>query len=204
MSRKVKAKYAVLVILPYLILYFLIQSVITSGHNLSTSLDLAIPFIPEFIWIYHTIIPVFLLTTIILIEKKEVFFSAMAAIGLVSLVMLVFYIFFPAPYPRQAFIDASLSDTLVKFTRMIDGAGNTFPSGHVTFAWLLAFSAGLSAYAKRCKWIQPAYFMWAFLISISTLVLKQHFIVDVAFGLILALTAYHLAKRYVFEYMLAN
>ena len=104
--------------------------------------------------------------------------------------MLLFYAFFPAFYPRDIHTEASVSGFLVDITRAIDGSNNTFPSGHVTFAWLLVFFVGLSNFAKKHKWIQPAYILWAFLLSISTLVLKQHFIIDVFSGVTLAVICY--------------
>ena len=204
MSHKAKAKIVFLALLPYFIFYFLLQSIVVFNHtyNLTTEMDKAIPFVPEFIWIYHTIIPVFLLTTIFIIEKKSVFFVALSSSILAYSLMLIFYALLPAFYPRDSYVAASLSGALVELTRMIDGANNTFPSGHVTFAWLLVFFIRISNFAKKCNWIQPLYIVWACMISISTLVLKQHFIVDVFSGMSLAVLCYFLAKRFVFERML--
>ena len=206
MTIKAKAKYVFLTILPYIILYFLLQSalVMNTNHNLTTDLDNLIPFVPEFIWIYHSMIPIFILTTVILIEKKPVFFTAIASIIFASVIMLLFYTFFPAFYPRDGHTEASLSGFLVEVTRSIDGSSNTFPSGHVTFAWLLVFFIGLSNFAQKYKWIQVIYILWALLISISTLVLKQHFIVDVFSGMALATLCYFLGKHLVFERMLVT
>jgi len=206
MTIKAKAKYVFLTILPYIILYFLLQSalVMNTNHNLTTDLDKLIPFVPEFIWIYHTMIPIFILTTVILIEKRPVFFTAIISIIFASVIMLLFYTFFPAFYPRDGYTEASLSGFLVEITRSIDGSSNTFPSGHVTFAWLLVFFIGLSNFAQKYKWVQIAYILWALLISISTLVLKQHFIVDVFSGMTLATLCYFLGKHLVFERMLVT
>jgi len=206
MTIKAKAKYVFLTILPYIILYFLLQSALAmnTNHNLTTDLDKLIPFVPEFIWIYHSMIPIFILTTVILIEKKPVFFTAIASIIFASIIMLLFYTFFPAFYPRDVHTEASISGFLVEVTRSIDGSNNTFPSGHVTFAWLLVFFIGLSSFAQKYKWIQFVYIIWALLISVSTLVLKQHFVVDVFSGATLAILCYFLGKRFVFERMLVT
>ena len=206
MTVKAKAKYVFLTILPYIIIYFILQSalIINTNYNLLTDLDKLIPFVPEFIWIYHSIIPVFLFTTVVLIEKRPVFFTAIASIIFASVTMLLFYAFFPAFYPRDGHTEASISGFLVEVTRNIDGSNNTFPSGHVTFAWLLVFFIGLSNFAQKHKWIQPTYLLWAFLISISTLVLKQHFIIDVFSGVILATLCYLLGKHLVYERVLAT
>tara|TARA_R110000824_G_scaffold1643_8_gene8179 strand:+ start:2998 stop:3426 length:429 start_codon:yes stop_codon:yes gene_type:complete len=141
---------------------------------------------------------------VVLIEKRPVFFTAIASIIFASVTMLLFYAFFPAFYPRDGHTEASISGFLVEVTRNIDGSNNTFPSGHVTFAWLLVFFIGLSNFAQKHKWIQPTYLLWAFLISISTLVLKQHFIIDVFSGVILATLCYLLGKHLVYERVLAT
>ena len=206
MSHKAKAKFVFLALLPYFIFYFLLQTFVVFSHsyNLATQFDISIPFIPEFVWIYHTIIPVFLLTTIFIIEKKSVFFVALFSSVSAYSLMLVFYTFLPAFYPRDGHMAASLSGALVELTRMIDGANNTFPSGHVTFAWLLVAFIGITNVAKKYSWIQPLYIIWACLISVSTLVLKQHFIVDVISGVTLAALCYFLAKRFVSQRMLVT
>jgi membrane-associated phospholipid phosphatase len=200
-TRKAKTKYIILLFLPYFIIYFLLQSAITSGYNLLTDVDKIIPFVPEFVWIYHTLTPVFFITTVLMIEKKNVFFSALFSVFVASVIMIMFYTFFPVFYPRDGYTEASLSGLMVEFTRTIDGANNTFPSAHVTFSWILAFFAGMSVYAKKNKWIKPVYLLWAILISISTVVLKQHFIIDVFSGIALAMACFVLAKNVVYERM---
>ena len=165
-------------------------------------MDELIPFNPHFIWIYHTIIPVIALTLVYLIKRKDLFLSSIVAFLLATAVLFFFYIFFPSFYPRDAFVDNStISGVLVEATRRIDGAQNTFPSSHVTFSWLITFFISISACAKKNKWIYKGYFIWAILISLSTLTLKQHFIVDVVSGIILALLCYLLSKKIVFERM---
>ena len=110
--------------------------------------------------------------------------------------MCLFYVFFPSFYPRESFVDVStISGWLIEITRSIDGPHNTFPSGHVTFAWLLVFFVSLSQYTRKYSWIKVLYFSWATLISISTLTLKQHFVVDVLSGLALASLSYYLGRK---------
>lgn len=197
MSVKVKARYILLAFLPYLTFYFLIQSFVTvSQYNLLTDIDEKIPFIPQFIWIYHTIIPVIALTAILLFQKREIFLGLVFSIIFAGIFMCLSYITFPSFYPREMLVDSStLTGWLIELTRSIDGPHNTFPSGHVTFAWLLVFFVGLSQYTRKHLWIQGIYFFWAVLLTISTLTLKQHFIVDVFSGIVLATATYFLARK---------
>ena len=182
---------------PYLILYFLIQSLITAHqYNLLTDIDTWIPFVPQFIWVYHTIIPVTVLTCLVLFKRRDVFLSLIYSNLVAGVVLCFFYIFLPAFYPREAFVDTNtMSGMLVEFTRTIDGAHNTFPSGHVTFAWILALFVNLSQKGKSCKWLCTSYFCWAILLSISTVTLKQHYFIDVISGVALAGIIFYIFKK---------
>ena len=197
MSVRAKARYIFLTLLFYFIAYFSIQSFITvNEYNLLTDIDKLIPFVPQFVWVYHTIIPILLFTAIVLIQRKDVFLSMITALIVAGLTMSVFYVVFPSFYPREPIGDYSLSAALVEMTRMVDGPNNTFPSGHVTFSWILVFFVSLSEQARKFRW---AYLLWAILITASTLVLKQHFIVDAICGILLASVCYYFAKNTVFE-----
>ena len=197
MPLQVKARYLFLAFLPYLIFYFLIQSFIgASQYDLLTGIDERIPFVPPFIWVYHTMIPVVILTAIFLFQKRDIFLGLIFSLIFASIVMCLFYIFFPSFYPRELFVEVStVSGWLIEVTRSIDGPHNTFPSGHVTFAWLLVFFVNLSQYTRKYSWIKILYFCWAVLVSISTLTLKQHFIVDVISGMALATLSYYLCRK---------
>lgn len=201
MSNRAKTKYLILFIVFNITSYFGIQLLLTvNKYNFLISFDHIIPFIPEFVWIYHTLLPVILITMFSFVTKKKVFLSAFTAYMIASVILSTFYILFPSFYPRENFTDpSSISGFLVELTRTIDGANNTFPSGHVTFAWILAFFINLTQRAKKHTWIRMAYYTWAILISFSTLTLKQHFIVDVLSGVLLAGICYFLSKNIIFK-----
>ena len=208
MSVQAKTKVVFLfTLLPYMIIYFAIQSCISAGndYNLLTELDKIIPFNSHFVWIYHTFIPVIVTTLIFMIKKKELFLSAIGSLLMATVVLSLFYIFFPSFYPRDGFVDNStISGFLVELTRKIDGAQNTFPSTHVTFSWLMVFFIGLASCAKKNKWIYFAYFIWAALVSISTLTIKQHYVIDVLSGVLLAYFCYRISKTIVFDRLVAS
>lgn len=191
-----KIKYVLFFVLLNLITYFSIQALITTNEfDFTTTLDKQIPFVPEFIWAYHTLIPVIGISMVMLLKRRDVFLTTFFAFLLATLVLSLFYIFLPSFYPRTAIVDVNLSTWLVSLTRIIDGPHNTFPSGHVTFSWLIVFAVYGSTYAKKCTWAKTAYTLWAILISISTLTLKQHYIIDVASGFLLAAICYFSIKK---------
>tara|TARA_R110000824_G_scaffold150209_8_gene320772 strand:+ start:3206 stop:3832 length:627 start_codon:yes stop_codon:yes gene_type:complete len=195
-----KAKYLIFFMIFNFFTYFGLQYLITHNeYSFLTSMDAQIPMVPSFIWIYHTLIPVICVSMYSLIVKREVFMTAFTAFLVATIVLSLCYIFFPSFYPRPPLQPETISESLLVLTRSVDGAHNTFPSGHVTFAWLLFFSMGLSTQAHKSRWTRHVYFFWAALISISTLVLKQHYILDVFAGIILAAASFYLAKYFIFQ-----
>ena len=117
MSNGTKAKYLTLFIIFNFVTYFGIQLLFTvSEYNFLITLDNSIPFIPEFIWVYHTLIPVILITMFSFVSKKEVFLSAFTAFMIASVTLSIFYVLFPSFYPRESFVDpSSISGWLVEW-----------------------------------------------------------------------------------------
>lgn len=198
MSAKVKAKYLLLFGIINFIFYFTIAALITTNeYNFLTPLDLKIPFIPEFIWVYHSFIPIIALSLIGLVKSKRIFLSAIGAFFTAMVILSLFYVFLPSYYPRDLWPTTTdtLSDWLLNLTRAIDAPNNTLPSGHNTFCWMIAFFMIPTTCAKKYNWMLPIYFIWAALITTSTLVLKQHYIVDAIAGIILAFMCYKFAMK---------
>jgi len=176
-------------------MYFLVQFVVTDDYSFMIPADHVVPFIPEFIWIYHTLMPVIVISTIFSMERRDVFFNTLLALTFSVIILTAFHILFPSFYPRQEIEADSLSLMLVEFTRLVDASCNTFPSGHVTFAWILYFCIRDANCLKRTKVLHLAYLLWAILIAVSTIVLKQHYLFDVAAGVLLAWCSVVVAKR---------
>jgi len=193
-----KAKYVIPFLLAFSLFYTAIQYLVgDSGCSLVVSLDNLIPFIPEFVWVYHTLIPTILFTTIILIKTKKEFFVAYNACLLATIVLFTFFVLMPSHYPRFMIEDhyPDLSLWLVKLTHIIDKANNTFPSTHVTFSCLMFLTASNTLCLKDYPLLKLLYFIWALLVFSSTLFLKQHYIADVVFGVVLACACYYLSRR---------
>ena len=198
MALETKAKYMFAWLILTSIVYFSVQALVTHSYSFLTPIDGLIPFVPEFVWIYHTLIPVIVSTTVFSMQRRDVFFKTVIALTLCMAVLTVFHVIFPSFYPRQEIEPTSyfsISVWLVEITRQFDAASNTFPSGHVAFSWILYFCVRDSEYAKRKKSLPSTYLLWAVLISMSTLFLKQHYIFDVIAGIILAHIMVIVSKR---------
>lgn len=195
MPRDTKAKYVLTWLVVTSVLYFLVQFAVTHSYSFMTPLDRIIPFVPEFIWIYHTLIPAIIVTTIFSMERRDVFFNTIVALSLAVVILSVCHVLFPSFYPRQEIEVGCISSWLVNVTRAVDAACNTFPSGHVTFSWILYLSIRDANCIKRTKWLGLTYLLWAVMIALSTVFLKQHYVFDVLSGLILARLCVAMAKK---------
>lgn len=193
MSIVTKLCYIATILVLYLMGYTTVQGLVQVGQfDFYTSADSLLPLIPEFVWVYHSIIPVMFITMIGVVRDRSLFFNMFWACLAASIVLNISYILMPAFYPREAFEVQTLSEYILEITRQMDGAQNTFPSGHVTFSWLILLAATEALTNKSMRLI---YFLWAMAVTVSTLVLKQHYIVDVFSGILLAYGVFYLVKR---------
>tara|TARA_R100000664_G_scaffold34166_1_gene54563 strand:+ start:4356 stop:5021 length:666 start_codon:yes stop_codon:yes gene_type:complete len=180
--------------------YFLIQKLVkTNSYDFLTEIDSLIPFLPDYVWIYHSIIPAIFITMLAVVKTKQLFLTTFWTAIVGTCVLNFFYVFFPSFYPRNPFEVATISEYLVQWTREIDGSNNTFPSAHVTFTWIMFWGMYYSDVAKKTLGLKPLYLLWAIGVSLSTLVLKQHYIVDVFSGIFLATTTFYIVRYLVYK-----
>ena len=198
MSRARKAAFTGVLFFTYLAVYWLIQDFIDSSKvDYLIPLDNAIPFLPEFAWIYHTLAFGIFVVMVLLIQDKVLFMRTFWACLLAAVLMSIIHMIWPAIYPRQEFAATNLSELLVKFTREIDGASNTFPSGHVAFSWLMFIAVCKSKVSKINRGLTSLFLLWAIGVSLSTLVIKQHFVADVFSGIATAFLSFYVAGLFV-------
>jgi len=167
--------------------YFLIAHYVVSKGVLHTPMlawERNIPFLPWtffiYILVYVTPLVAFLLlrTTVSL---KAMFWSFFVSLTLHQ----ICWIFYPVEFVLRPVIppnSGSLLTVTDAFLRLDSPAVNCLPSLHVTYAFLSYFV--LHVYRPR---LAPWFLFLAVIISISTLTFKQHYVVDVAGGILTAL-----------------
>jgi len=126
-------------------------------------------------------------------RTRRAYVRTQIACALASLIAFAVYMAFPMPYPRPTLPpDAhGFWGSLLAFEWSFDQPRNTFPSLHVAFGWLMYL--GLRDEARRWR---PLLLFLAIAISISTVLVKQHFIADVGSGALLAWVGWRLAGRW--------
>jgi membrane-associated phospholipid phosphatase len=155
--------------------------------------DQAIPFVPQTVWIYASEYIYFIVIYWLCRETLNMnrYVYAVLAIQFVS--VAIFWVW-PTTYPRNLF---PLPDSLDPLTHWLfasiregDSPNNCAPSLHVSSVLLCAF---LFFNEQREKlWF---FLTWGALISLSTLTTKQHYIVDVVSGLMMAILFHWLFYR---------
>ena len=197
MSKLSKAKYMFLFGIFNLGTYFLIQQYVSHEYSFHLEIDDAIPFVPWTVWIYHTLLPGIIATMLLLVKSKKVFFTTFWASILATIIIHLCYIIFPSFYPRPDAGGEGLTRAFVELSFAIDNSSNTFPSGHVTFAWLMFWGAFWSDAVKKVLGLRRLYLLWAIGISLSTVTMKMHYVIDVIGGFTLAAFCFFLAKEVV-------
>ncbi len=161
------------------------------GRSLLTPADAGVPFEPSSLWLYLSFVP-FCLSSVYEGKSARSAIRMMACLMLSSLLCYRSFLRFPSPYPRPPIdvADPRLARAW-RALRSADGPANTFPSIHVGHVFLIA-----RVLAHRLPDDDAdARLLWALLVSLSTLTTKQHFVVDVVGGILVA----EAVARHVFE-----
>lgn len=178
-------------------LYKLIQAVVIYFQLESNAIEPVfaferqIPFIPSFIFIYAS---VFLLPlgVFLLIKKEKRVLWVFKIFTLAFFVHVFFFLVLPVSYTLRPHLtwSSDFLSQLVKFYYVLDEPTNTFPSMHVSFAFLSFYV--VKRFRRDWMWF---FLMAAVAISLSTLFVKQHYVVDVLGAVLMVMIINHFTLR---------
>ena len=160
-------------------------------HLPALALDRAVPVQPAWTLVYGSLyfaifLPMVVVRTGEHIRRTLWAFVMLWAVGAIG------WLSYPTTLPRPA--PAEMGEGFCAWTLRIayamDDPYNCFPSLHVAQAFLAAFTCNLLS-----RGLGRAAFVWAALISVSTLFTKQHYVADVITGFLLAGAAYGVFLR---------
>jgi hypothetical protein len=156
--------------------------------------ELYVPFIPSMSTVYLTVPLVLLLTPFVLRTWRDItpFFLTLTAETLVAGLCFLLLPFAQAYPPRLA---SGFWGGLFHFADVLNLEYNEVPSIHVAFAVTAALVFG-----RRCGLIGRLLFgVWAIGVTLSTLLIHEHHLLDVGSGILLAglaiVTVHRLASR---------
>ncbi len=177
-----------LVALLWVLCYFSINkfSEGRTTHILAFDFEESIPFIPFFVIFYIMTYFVVIMPYFVVKNIKDYRRTVLAYLLLIFISSVV-YIMYPVKIIRPEIIKEGIFLNMVKWVYKIDKTYNLFPSLHVSLSALSSLVC--LRYNKRI-----GYFLIVllFLISLSTLFVKQHYLVDIIFAAILAFLSYYL------------
>ncbi len=163
-------------------------------YNIESSFDIRIPFWPPSAIIYLGCYLFWAINYILISrqEKKEIcqFFSA----DFISRVIcFVIYILFPTTNTRPEINPDGFWNQIMIFLYSVDAADNLFPSIHCLVSWFCYIA--LRGKKQYPLWYRGFSCVMALLVCLSTLLTKQHVIIDVVGGIVLAEVCYYIGKH---------
>ena len=163
-------------------------------HNIETGVDRSIPFVPEFLVIYFGCY-VFWAVNYILIARQDrrSVYQFFTGDFISRCVCLVSFLAFPTTNTRPLITGSGLWNQAALWLYSIDAADNLFPSIHCLVSWFCYL--GIRGRKEIPRWYQSVSMVIAILVFASTLLTKQHVIVDVAGGVLLAEFCFFIGRK---------
>ena len=176
-----------------LILWFqYLKSTIVPKHIIYCSFDYYIPFVKEFVIAYFFWFAYMAMGLLYLgFKSKKDFYKLVLFLALCMSISYIIFIIYPnAQFPRPIITKRDIFSRLVSFLYSIDGTNNVFPSIHVANAIGVHVSLLNCDRLKNSGKIKSASFIAMAAICASTVLIKQHSVIDVAGGTVLAFILY--------------
>jgi len=154
-------------------------------HTPYIALDRLMPLQPAWMLVYASMY-VFVLLPLLIVREPRLFRRAMACYITVLTLAYVGFILYPTMAPRPDTVPGSgFAAWALRQQYSMDWRYNCFPSLHVAHS----FVSALTVYRVR-KDVGTIATAWAALIGVSTVFTKQHYVVDVIGGVLIAFAAY--------------
>jgi membrane-associated phospholipid phosphatase len=205
---KTTKKFPLYAIIPTLLL-LLIQIIIYYGSQLINKhlpaydltikgFDDRVPIVPFFVVFYLLSMPWWYIVPFIVAKvSKQHFWNWFLAFVICYWVCGIIYIVFPTTITRPSIENTTIFHRLINVVYQNDTperAINLFPSTHCFISWICYL--GVRGKTEIPKWYRLFSLVFSICIALSTQLIKQHYIVDLISGILLAELVYFLVKKY--------
>ena len=154
-------------------------------HMPELALDRAIPVAPAWTFVYLSLYVFIIILPVLVVRQRELFRRGMQGYLTVMLIAYAGFLLYPTVAPIPAEVPGNgFAAWSLRLIYDIDLPYNCFPSLHVAYSFVAAFTC-----YRVHRRVGIAAAAWAALISVSTLYTKQHYVVDVIVGVLLACVA---------------
>ena len=176
------------------LVYFGTRLVTTDRYHymMQTPVDDRLPFLSWFIIFYFLAYVQWIIGFILACrESEKVCFHLLSAEIIAKLICLFCFLAFPTTIVRPAFSGHSVFDGLIRMLYKIDRPDNLFPSLHCLESWFCLRSC---KYLKKTPpWYFPVSLAVTVLVFLSTVLIKQHVVLDIPGGVLVMETGLALA-----------
>lgn len=161
-------------------------------YDLTLPIDRAVPVIPGFVLVYLGCYIFWIVNYVIILRLGEVHCARFTTADIMSrLVCGVFYLALPTTNIRPILSGSGIWVTLLQGVYAIDAPTRLFPSIHCLVSWFCFI--GIRGQKSIPKAYRIFSCLFALLVCASTQFTKQHYIVDVIGGILLAEGTYWVA-----------
>ena len=196
-TAKYKHFYWLLLFIPLQAIFTYSKLTVKPTHIIFSRLDLYIPFVKEFIIPY--IFWYFYVSGTVLyfgFKSKNDYYKLISLLTFGEIVALTVYFLYPQCQKLQPVItQTDIFSRTIKYLYSIDAPNDVCPSLHVFNSIVVHLCIVKSTLFKDNKTIKISSFIAMILICASTVLIKQHSIVDVFWGTVLALVLYLLIEK---------
>lgn len=182
-----------LLILPVININYVISNTLSqNGKNLALMLDKEIPFVSLFVFPYvYWYIYIVIGLIFILSKDRKRYLRTLMAIYIGMCMCYVFYYLYPVEISRPVIDNNTIANKLVNIIYENDRPVNCFPSIHVLNTYIIM---RFTKVKDNKSWFYYTNII-GILIMLSTLFIKQHFILDGVVAIILAEVVILIAKK---------
>jgi membrane-associated phospholipid phosphatase len=174
-------------------LYFVIAILTRErpAHAPELALDRAMSVQSEWMIVYGSLYVFAVVLPLLAVREAALFRRALQAYLLVMLVAYAGFLLYPTVAPRPADVSGvGFAAWTLRLAYSLDPPYNCFPSLHVAYSFVSALTC-----FRVHRTIGIGAIVWAALIGVSTVYTKQHYVVDVIAGAVMACAAYLLFLR---------
>ena len=155
-------------------------------HSLNIALDNHIGLQPIFSAPYLLFIPVFWLFFLLIFLKNRQFKALAVTIIIVYIFSYIIYLFYQTKVTRPVILENDIFSRLVRAIYSHDNPYNAFPSLHSSLATVFALYFWLTTSKRHWRILTS---LFAGLIILSTLFVKQHYVIDAVGGIVVGAIA---------------
>lgn len=158
---------------------------------LKTPIDELIPVVPALVVPYVSLRPfIYVSGVLLLLFRVRIYRSAQLSLALAFLVSYVFYLYLQTYVDRPQLTGDDLFTRMIREVYASDQPYNDFPSLHVALSTVLAIH-----WWRVSPRLGRPIAAWVALIVVSTVFVKQHYVPDIAGGLLVAVAVSWVAVR---------